>query len=409
MTIALAVPVNSDLHAGDSHDLIITVSNNGASVTQSISVTGLDELTIDGATTVPQLATASTTTYSQITINATPVSFGDAPVVLHATSNIALNTQLNVSASGQTPGPGGCSGGDATAAGKCVADQNGGKAGPNTSFLGTGSGGGGGGYGALGVAGGTPGASTMGGAGGMASGNAMLVPLGTPTGNAPFSRAGGGGGGGSGTASAGGIGGGGGGTVALWTDGTITVTSGSGISANGGDGTTAGSTGGGGAGGGVLLHAGAGITAPSAAWISAAGGDANAGTANAQTGGTGSAGRVRVDTPTPVVSISTPAAVAGPAWAASNPITSKGAGGNISLELHGTNGFHHGIQLDGHVGNANTDVTINGQGVADVEIPTASLAVGVHTICALYTVSGDANLQLGSVEDESCIDIAYLP
>ena len=157
MTIALAVPVNSDLHAGDSHDLIITVSNNGASVTQSISVTGLDELTIDGATTVPQLATASTTTYSQITINATPVSFGDAPVVLHATSNIALNTQLNVSASGQTPGPGGCSGGDATAAGKCVADQNGGKAGPNTSFLGTGSGGGGGGYGALGVAGGTPG------------------------------------------------------------------------------------------------------------------------------------------------------------------------------------------------------------------------------------------------------------
>ena len=409
MAVELSVPVNTSLDVmADVRPLIITVANNGGSATQMITMNPLEQLTIDATTSVQDLATASGKTYSQITINGSPTAFGDAPLILHATGNIALNAELNVSASGQTAGPGGCNGGAAASDGNCVADGNGGKAGPNTTFVGTGSGGGGGGYATVGGAGGT--SSAAGGAGGAQSGLATLVPLGMPQSGTdlPYSRAGGGGGGGSGTASAGGKGGGGGGTVALWTDGAITVTSGSGISADGGDGTTAGSTGGGGAGGGVLLHAGAGIMAPTSAWISAAGGNANPGTLTAQSGGTGSVGRIRVDTPTPVMSISTPAAVAGPAWAATVPVTSNGGGGKISLKLDGVSGSQHGISVDGVVGGSQPVVTIGTDGTVEVDVPTTLLVVGVHTICALYD-NGDSNLQLGSIEDQSCIDIAYLP
>jgi hypothetical protein len=231
---------------------------------------------------------------------------GNTPVTILATGDVTINGTLSVNGTNGTyvvqgtGGPGGFDGGQGG-----TPNQNGKRgAGPGGGVGGTGQGSnnysgnaGGGGFGASGATGSVPGWSgyPAGAAGGAVYANVQLVPL--------IGGSGGGGGGGSSSYN-GGAGGGGGGAIVIASSGTITVAGV--ITANGGNaanGETSncggyasnsfyGGGGGGGSGGGIRLVAN---TITGNGTISAAGGSGGYGCGSQTSGGTGGAGRIRLE------------------------------------------------------------------------------------------------------------------
>jgi hypothetical protein len=382
--VAVRIPVLTDLAAGATRTLRVTVAQGAVQRTIDVRVEGLDELRLTGPT-----ATAAPTaqTYARIEIVGGVHFAGADPVRLTATGDIAISAKLDGDAQGATPGPHGCAGGSATSQGSCT--PGGGGAGVNASTLGlsSGGGGGGGGFGAPG----TGGSGQGGGTAGDPTGRPSLVPIVSAPGVAG-NRGNGGGGGGKGLASAGGVGGGGGGVIYLAAGGDITVTGAGAIAASGGTSTGGSGGGGGGSGGAILLRAGGAITAPGV-WLAAPGGAASTGATNA--GGAGGVGRIRVDAAAgdATAMATNPGPFRGAAWAPTTPTIVRGA---PTFTLRGEPGRAFAIRLDDA---PVADATPGVDGTA--AISGLALAIGHHQLCAV--VEPDALVP----ESLSCVELYY--
>lgn len=258
---------------------------------------------------------------------------GSRPVVLLASGDIDIAGTLDVSAYGQTPGPGGGHGGDSTRA-----DGTGDAAGHGGAHVGTYADGGGGG-------GGMCGAGAAGGMGGAAAGGSGGVAAAAATELSPLS--GGSGGGRGGNSPTWGFGGAGGGALQLTAAGSITITGT--ILAGGGGGmggptgpmctTNAASGGGGGSGGAILIEATT-ISVAGASFVAAGGGGGGGASAclvGESAGGDGQDGADAVSTAIGGVS-------GGPTFGAAG-----GDGGGFMM-------------LDGLPGGANANSNSNGGG-----------------------------------------------
>lgn len=229
----------------------------------------------------------------------------NTPVTILATGDVTINGTISVNGTNGSwalpgaGGPGGFDGGQGgpvALIGKKGEGPGGASAGsPIISQSNGGGCGGGGGFAFSGGGGGTYSGTALGGGGGAAYGNDRMIPF--------IGGSGGGGGGGttSGTAAyVGGGGGGGGGAILIASSGTITI--GGGITANGGGGANGeyfsgsstngyyGGGGGGGSGGSIRLVAN---TISGNGTLSAAG--AGGGQGFQTWGGSGSAGRIRLE------------------------------------------------------------------------------------------------------------------
>lgn len=391
---AVQIPVLSDLAAGATRTLRLTVSQNDGNTVGfvDVPVNGLDELTIDSS---PRTAASLAAKYSHIDVTAAVHFTGTAPVRLVATGDIVISALIDVDGVGATAGVQGCAGGPATMNGGCA----GGTAGAS-STIGAGAGGGGGGYGTAGSPGTNASATLLGGAGGGTSGNDMLIPFLTAGTGAGNRGAGGGGGGNSTVGAAGGPGGGGGGVILLQAGGDIVVSGAGAIRSKGGDGAGAGGGGGGGAGGAILVRAGGTISG--AAWLSAPGG---AGAPGTNAGGAGGVGRIRVDAPDGDVPgmASEPAAIRGPAWDDSVPVIMRESG--TAFQMRGPPGRMVGVTLDGDAAGNFTIGTNGTKTVSDVDL---ELGLGVHELCVVYTDFGD-DPDTSLPEALSCVTVAYFP
>lgn len=315
--VALRLPVLTDLGAGATRTLRLTVAQGEVERTIDLMVDGLDELRLVGPTFA---APAGPRRYARIEV-AGDVHVTGGPLIVEAAADVVIAGRLDGDAIGATPGPGGCAGGPAEGAGDCT--PGGGGAGVNGAVLGlgTGGGGGGGGFGAAGTTGNGAGA----GPGGDASGNDMLVPLVGGASPEDSNRGNGGGGGGGGALSApGGRGAGGGGVLAITARGDLRVEGAGALAAGGGTVSGGSGGGGGGSGGAILVRVGGALTA-SRVWLSAPGGGASTGSGNA--GGRGGVGRIRVDSAGGDVAAmaTTPTAVRGPTWPLDLPIVAASA------------------------------------------------------------------------------------
>lgn len=388
--LALQIPVLVSTPQGTTRTFTITVAQMGSSAQKTITVNGLDELTVTNNTV--NTNTPLRPLYSQVRLNNAHF-VGANPALIRSASDIVITNGVDVDGSGSTAGAHGCAGGAAATAGGCNPGGGGGGA---SSGLGAGAAGGGGGFGANGSAGAGNGA----GGAGQATGSEWLATLTTGTG-AAGNRGNGGGGGGNGTLGGGGIGGGGGGVLELTANGALTVMTGGFASAKGGNGTTGSGDGGGGSGGAIVVRAGGGISAP-AAWIRAAGGTgAGAGATKA---GDGAGGRIRVDSSTTTdVSAMVQGLVPkrGANWLAGAPLMTGTAAQTIMLvgavgQAYGIN-FNNAAQTDATIGAGNTigvDVTL-------VKTGTDS---PFNTLCAINPTAN-----LGNLESVRCIEMLYLP
>lgn len=381
--LAVRVPVLTELAAGQTATLRITITQGETVDTVDVTVRGLDELRLTAATmNSADLAPR----YSQIEVASSIRFTGAAPVRLRATAGVVVDQRVDGDAQGATPGPHGCPGGAVDNPGGCMA--GGGRQGANGSVLGlgTGSGGGGGGFAAQGTAG----SGMMPGQPGDVSGNDMLVPIESVAGTVG-NRGNGGGGGGGGTLQAGGPGGGGGGVILLEAGGDIAVGASGALRVRGGDGAGNGGSGGGGSGGALLVRAGGAITAPGA-WLSAPAGQG--GTGN-NPGGAGSVGRIRVDAAAGDVPsmATTPPAVRGPAWSPSVPSITTAS--PLAVELRGQPGRTFELRLDDQPAGTATP------GVAGTATPTVTLRPGRNQLCAVALA--------GQLLPESlaCVDIFH--
>ena len=387
LAVAIRIPVLTDLPAGQTRGLRLTVTQGGAMATIDATVTGLDELTLTGAVAAP----AGPRRYARIDVTGATHFHGTTAVQLVATAGVHLGAAVDVDAVGRTAGPGGCDGGAAEAEGGCT--PGGGHHGTNAGTLGLANGGagGGGGFGAQGTAG-----SGMGNGGsGDAVGNEWLVPLVGGIGTVEQNRGNGGGGGGAGllAAATGGVGGGGGGTLALTVGGDLIVDGGGAIAATGGPGAAGGTNaaggGGAGSGGALLVRVGGQLTA-AGVWLSAAPG--TVATAPANDGGAGGVGRIRIDSPDGAVAAmaTTPAPIRGPAWARTIPVVTTAA---PPMRLTGQPGRSFALRVNGAA--AGTEV-IGADGSATPSLP---LVRGTNQVCAVARAE--------SLVDESlaCIDL----
>lgn len=399
----VTVPVTDQLAAGETVTVVVRVSQGTTSVTEEITLHGLDELAPAAGT---YQADDFAPLYSRIEL-AEDVRFdGEAPVRLRATSEIIVSATVNAGGydgnggDGGAPGPGGCAGGGSGAPGGCGMGGGGGGSAEGLD-LGPG-GGGGGGFGADGN-GGSGGSN--GGTAGKVTGGPWLVPLITDAG-AAGNRGNGGGGGADGTLQTGRGGGGGGGVVELTSQGRLEIAGGGAVTSSGGDGATGnnGGGGGGGSGGALLLRATSELTwdgdSPA---ISAAAGSGS-GCASCNKGGNGGVGRIRLDYPgTTAASGTTPAPVRGPMWAAAVPVLVTDAdliGGNLRVTVHGAGATQYGLLLNDDTTPDPFMTTGTGAGTLDV-----TLTPGMNRLCAMVTIDADFSLP----EAVNCIDIAYIP
>jgi hypothetical protein len=397
--LVLRVPVLPELDAGQTRNLVVTISQAGIDIPITIPVRGHDELTISAPITTSPNPHAGIY-YSTITITGNVVVSGNEPLVLHATGSITLDGTLDASAVGNTntgrPGPGGCAGG---AGGTLVAA-------PGQPGGCTPGGGGGGGETAPG-SGGSFGTEGGGGAPGMLVGNAMLVPL-VPSGSTANRGNGGGGGGallGLG-AVAGAAAGNGGGVLALYAGGTFHVTSGA-LRANGSPGSASLLSGDGGSGsGGAIFVRSTGQIGATGTWATATGASA------AESGGAGGAGRVRVDSPSGSVGAD-PGATYGPAWATDVPAIVTDPSPRLTAALRATAGCY-GIVVPtmATLVEAGADPCTSGANMFDRTLPgdvEIDLAFGHNRLCARYTRAALA-IEFGALEEaSSCVDVVWLP
>lgn len=384
--VIVRIPVMTDLPAGMTRTLRITITQGTVTKMADVTVNGLDELTLTAAT---MNASALAPRYSTIDIASNIRFTGTDPVKLVATADVTVDMRADGDGVGQNPGPHGCRGGDVDMPGGCGTTSNG-KQGTNGSALGlgTGSGGGGGGFGAQGANGSGMGA----GMGGDQSGNDMLVPIDTVAGVAG-NRGNGGGGGGGGTLAQGGPGGGGGGVILLEAGGDITVGAMGALRVQGGAGAGSGGGGGGGAGGALLVRAGGAIVS-SSAWLSA---PAGAGGTGSNPGGAGSIGRIRVDAASGNIPsmATTPPAKRGPAWGAAVPSLTTSS--PITAEFRGEPGREFDIRLNDA---AATRATPGSSGTVDVT--GIVLRPGKNTLCGV-AVTG----MIQTPESQSCVELFY--
>lgn len=384
--VVVRIPVMTDLDAMDSpRTLRITITQGNVTKMADVTVNGLDELSLTGAT---MNANELSPRYSTIEVGSNIRFTGTDPVKLVATAGITVNMRADGDGVGQNPGPHGCRGGDVDMAGGCGTTSNG-KQGTNGSVLGlnTGSGGGGGGFGAQG----SNGSGMLSGMGGDPSGNDMLVPIDTVAGVAG-NRGNGGGGGGDGTLAAGGPGGGGGGVIMMVAGGDITVGANGALRVQGGAGAGPGGSGGGGSGGALLVRAGGTITS-STAWLSAPGG---AGGNGSNPGGAGSIGSIRVDAAGGNIPsmATTPPAKRGPAWSPTVPSLTMTS--PMTAEFRGEPGREFTLRLnDTPMGTATP-----GSG-GTVNVPDIVLRPGRNELCGI-ALSGNL-----SPESRSCVELFY--
>jgi hypothetical protein len=409
----IAVPVTAAISATDSGTVALTVSVDEAGAPAPVTMTGVS------VTYLPQLtgntlALPLAERYSQVAITASPSFSGSGRVIIRSMSSITCGTGTGgISAKGGTPattagagpaGPGGCAGGGQGAAGGCSGVIGGGGAG------GAGAGGGGGGFGTAGFVGGGGGA---GGAIGPAHGTATVVSYdGGAADGSDRNQASGGGGGATSfsTTATGGGGGGGGGSVELTAGGdilcgTIDVSGGVGHDATSTLSTSSAGGGGGGAGGLIVMRTDTGTI--SSATLVAAGGAPGAGAGGGAAGGQGGVGRVRVDAPGTLPTISTTGTLhRGLAFAATTPTTSMVDNPMVTL-LGTSNDVFDMYVVDAagveHFGEPQNQAIESGMKVVQV-----TLLAGYNRLCATLrpgTRNKDDRFNLA----DRCIEIAYLP
>ncbi len=383
----VSIPVLEELPASDARTLVVTIEQGPTLASTDLVVRGLDELVVDGK--VGPVAAR----YSRIRIAGDTQVDGEVPVRLVATAEIIVAAVLAVNGiDGGKPGAGGCAGGAREQPGGC--GIGGGTAGESDA-LDNGTGGGGGGFAAPGSGGsGGRGAGT----GGMTTGNEMLTPLIVDP-NVAGNRGNGGGGGGDGLLGGeGGSGGGGGGVIELTSEGVLRCIGRGHLEANGGNGTPAsGGGGGGGSGGAILIRAAQGIESDCPAALATALPGAGGGTGN-NAGGSGSVGRIRIDTPAAEIKEleTAPAAHRGPMLVELPAITRDSP---LELALQGEGGRTYGVRVN----NTNlAPVIANEDGAATIDV---SLEPGSNRICLL--VAEDANFSLA--EAVNCATVAFLP
>lgn len=385
--VIVRIPVMTDLDAGMTRTLRITIAQGNVTKMADVTVNGLDELTIS---TSPVATTASPPLFSQITVMNNVHFTGTEPVILRATASIDIMRAIDANAAGSTAGPHGCNGGVMEAAGGCAPGA--GSPGVNAAVLGLGNGSGGGGGGFSGP--GTVGSGQQGGAPGTTTGNEGLVPIISSPGAAGNRGNGGGGGGGGLLGAVGGPGGGGGGVVWIQAGGNINVGAMGAVQSQGAT-TNGGSGGGGGGSGGAILIRAGGMISSTTRWLSAPGGLASTGSQNA--GGPGSAGRIRVDAAMgdiPAMA-NNPNAFRGPAWSLTTPSLTTTS--PATFTFHGQPGRPFDLRLnDVAMGTA----TPGSNGTTDVT--GIVLRPGKNTLCGV-AMSG----MIQEPEAQTCVTLFY--
>lgn len=361
LAVPVTLPVDPSLAAGESIELVVTVTQDApsgpvsADVPGGLRVAGLDELTAAPATGFP----GGTSHYSRIelTTGAIRAATGTTePIVLRSTSSITLAPEVtvDVSASGRTGGPGGGTGGTGGA---------GGLTGGNAGTAGTGP--------APGLPSGGP---------GRFEGDDQLTSL---AGKNRGSGGAGGDGEGVFNGSAGGDGGGGGGSLALLADGELSVGD---IAATGAAGQTATNPGGGGSGGVVWLRAGGTLTA---------------GSIDVASQGNGQPGRVRVDAAGALTVTSPAAAYRGPMFEAAPSIVTAATPSLTVIGNPLTTFQYYVMDATGAQVSQVVNQTIAVSGRVTFEV-TAPLHHGLNQVCLLVPGASPAS------ETRSCIQLAYL-
>jgi hypothetical protein len=391
IVLALQAPIDNSCVPPTTIAVMVTVSQPDgaggtamASLPNAFSVTCLRELT---TVTSPLSSTTLDPKYSKIEL-ASGITFGTAntetpAALLRSASHITISGDIVASAMGQKSGPGGGRGGDAA---------------------GDGSGPGAGAKGSSGVTGGGGGGAGLTAGGGAGSGNATGSGAGGPLIDDVFissyakSRASGGGGGGGALAGTGGAGGGGAGTVELTATGDVSVGS---ITASGGDGANsagaAAGDGGAGAGGVVLVRTGGMLTLGTVVVDHGSPGNVS------NAGGTGSVGRIRVDSATgaqaPSGGAIGPMFIAPPKTVTSYP----------TLNLRGLPNDHTAVV---EVIDRDNNVVDNGHQYMPTFGPTTGtgtvqpvLRVGYNRVCIMVAGNTDPN----TIEGTNCVEIGYAP
>jgi len=367
----IAVPVSAAVNSScDSNTLplTVTVTQSGAApVTIDWTLTCLPQINQSTDLTLP---TGQVNQFSELVLTGTATVVAadhNDKLLVRATGNLSVAGAIDVSGSGQTPGPGGFGGGDASKAGGGTGGGS-----PGGGLLG-GGGGGGAGYHDKG----TDGTGSV--AGGPAQGD---IPM-TAGYAANFASGGGGGDG---------VGGGGGGTVELTAGGTLTTHMITSKGANGGGGGLAGSGGGGGAGGTVVLR-GTAISAMGAVSVAA-------GTGGSGGGGDGSIGRIRIDTPS-FTGTAPSGAYTGLSIDPATPVITNSA--TPTVTIHGTAGARYDIfTLDQNNNIKDEDDNKLLGGTTGQMMPQVHW--GWNRVC-IVPHGGSPT----TVESASCVDLAFLP
>jgi hypothetical protein len=362
----IAVPVTAGINTScdaNSEPLTITVTQAGVPATIDWSLTCLPQI---NQSTNLALPTATANEFSEVLLTGSAkltASDNMKPLIVRATADISIGGALDMSGSGATPGPGAAGGGAAAMAG---AGAGGGA--PGGTLVG-GGGGGGAGYHDKGAAG-TEGAA------GDAVGDPAL------TGGYAANYASGGGG-------ASGAGGGGGGTIELTAGGSLSTKA---ITSTGAGGAGGLYGAGGGAGGTIVLRGGTSITLGGA--LSVAGG------AGANSGGDGSPGRIRIDTP--MLTGTPPSGTyMGLSIDPATPYITNSAMPTVTI--HGTAGVRYDLftlDKDGNIKDEMDGKLLTGA-TAQIMPP---VHWGYNRVCIAPTGANPTVL-----ESSSCVDIAFLP
>lgn len=379
LAVAVAVPVDEALGAGDRKEAQLTLHRGGESVTATVTVTGLDELRVIDGDTIPG---EGPTLYSRITVG--PGTVRPQALLggrLFATADITIVGTLD--ANGQTdgtPGAGGCAGGGSGQDAICGDDSGGATGQPGDPATGAGGGGGQG----PGNAGEDPNGGDGGAGGAAKTGHVMTVGL-------RALRGSGGGGG-----AAGPSGGGGGGALALVSRGTISFDE---ISARGGPGgrraadeCTRGGAGGG-SGGVVLLRA----WSVSRGAVDVSGGTGTQTEACMNNGGAGASGFIFTQVPLQTLTSTSVAPLVGPTWLPDTPFWLPAEGATITIT--GVAGRLYYMSIDG-----GDPLQLQADAEGQAKSAPLSLSPGHREICLLASRE-----PADDIEGRNCLAFAVLP
>lgn len=367
LAVPISLAVDSDLGAGAFIRLDVSVTQQTAAGPVTRTLSGLDEdapvLMLRGLgelTEATSTLAAGTYEYSRVAIAGTlTAQTGAAPLVVRATSSIAIGGAVRADATGRTAGPGGGAGG----------------AGGPGSLVGN----------AAGEPGGGAGGGAPSGGGGKYTGDDQLTSLGVRS-----RGSGGAGGNGGSLGAAGGAGGGGGGTVELTAGGDLSLGGGS---AKGAAGLNGANGGGGGGGGVVLLRSGGMLTVDGAI-------DVGPGGAGSPSGGVGDPGRVRLDAPTLAMPLP---GFRGPTLAANTPLIVRTPTPTLSVLGQPNTTFSYFVRDATGGDSRGPEIGLfpaNGMAVITLGI---ELFRGSNELCLIVEGASTAS------DTSTCVQLAYLP